>query len=552
MSRIARFVGNSYELSHAVFVEDNGAYKRNTDNDEIYDTISSDGSTYTPRLAIKGFDFSAFPRNAIFLSGRVKIKHAANKQYSGTCNLIAKGWSKQSGCTKTTEPSIHTFGSLSSGEFQSLIDNPSNVEIRPSIYPDSTFMTYIYGAEIEVEYELPKNKVVYFGETLIDLTADTVTPDKLTRGYTAHDASGAIITGTAQGGTVYQDSDGYVVLSEEGWDGVPTGNLTVTENGTYDVSDYAGVTVDSGMGQTDLKSFIQRDTSSFTSITFPSMLNGIGPYAFASCSYLDIESLPSTVTYIREYAFYQCPKLVGLTSLPESVRSLGIYCFAISGIVSMALPSSITTIPQYLFYYCQSLESVSLPSGITSIGASAFSYCPSLALSSLPSSLTQIAANAFSRCYLVSLSEIPSSVTSIGDSAFRYCKSIESISCDGAITTLGNNAFTGETANQMSIASASFPNLAVSSLTTVFGSSSPASACHLLEFADIGNTASIAANAFANCYKLQTLVLRKTASVCTLANVSAFLNTPMSGYNELTGTVYVPSALVSSYQTATN
>lgn len=62
----------------------------------------------------------------------------------------------------------------------------------------------------------------------------------------------------------------------------------------------------------------------------------------------------------------------------------------------------------------------------------------------------------------------------------------------------------------------------------------------------------IYANAFSSCYKLQTLVLRKTGSICTLDNVSAFTNTPMRGYNSLTGTVYVPSALISTYQTATN
>lgn len=45
-----------------------------------------------------------------------------------------------------------------------------------------------------------KNKVVYNGTTLIDLTADTVTPDTLMQGYTAHDKSGALITGTATGG----------------------------------------------------------------------------------------------------------------------------------------------------------------------------------------------------------------------------------------------------------------------------------------------------------------------------------------------------------------
>lgn len=44
--------------------------------------------------------------------------------------------------------------------------------------------------------ETPRNKVVYAGKTLIDLTEDTVTPAALKSGVTAHDASGAKITGT--------------------------------------------------------------------------------------------------------------------------------------------------------------------------------------------------------------------------------------------------------------------------------------------------------------------------------------------------------------------
>lgn len=40
-----------------------------------------------------------------------------------------------------------------------------------------------------------KNKVVFGNVVLIDLTADTVTKDKIIAGYTAHDASGSVITG---------------------------------------------------------------------------------------------------------------------------------------------------------------------------------------------------------------------------------------------------------------------------------------------------------------------------------------------------------------------
>lgn len=41
------------------------------------------------------------------------------------------------------------------------------------------------------------NKVIFGDEVLIDLTADTVSADKLEKGITAHDKTGAIITGTS-------------------------------------------------------------------------------------------------------------------------------------------------------------------------------------------------------------------------------------------------------------------------------------------------------------------------------------------------------------------
>ena len=43
-----------------------------------------------------------------------------------------------------------------------------------------------------------RNKVIFGDTVLIDLTADTVTPDKILAGFTAHDQSGAAITGTCE------------------------------------------------------------------------------------------------------------------------------------------------------------------------------------------------------------------------------------------------------------------------------------------------------------------------------------------------------------------
>ena len=286
--------------------------------------------------------------------------------------------------------------------------------------------------------------------------------------------------------------------------------------------------------------------------TLPSDLTTIRNNAFYEYGTLALTSLPSGVTSIGDYAFNKCTNLV-LTSLPSGVTSIGANAFrSCTNLALASLPSGVTSIGVNAFASCYNITLTSLPSGLTKINDYTFDACTNLALTSLPSGVTTIGNSAFRTCKNLAIASLPSGVTKIDSYAFAYCTSIASIECNGAITTLGNSAFASNSSNSMQLASVSFPNMAVYSLGTAFGASSAAYACQQLAFADVGKTSSIAANAFANCYKLQTLVLRKTGSICTLANVSAFTNTPMNGYNSLTGTVYVPSALISTYQTASN
>ena len=42
---------------------------------------------------------------------------------------------------------------------------------------------------------MPVSKVVYGQQTLIDLTSDTVIPEALLKGYTAHSSDGSVVTG---------------------------------------------------------------------------------------------------------------------------------------------------------------------------------------------------------------------------------------------------------------------------------------------------------------------------------------------------------------------
>ena len=61
------------------------------------------------------------------------------------------------------------------------------------------------------------NHVIINGETVVDLRNDTVSVDKLLKGVTAHDKTGAAITGTLSFATVYTGSgEPSSSLGEEG------------------------------------------------------------------------------------------------------------------------------------------------------------------------------------------------------------------------------------------------------------------------------------------------------------------------------------------------
>lgn len=136
------------------------------------------------------------------------------------------------------------------------------------------------------------NKVVYGNQTLIDTSSVTVTPDKLLDGYTALDKTGQLITGTAPAGagstivvTDENDSHGGIhriitAVSLEGdtvtaahlesgytahnslgqpitgtlQPGVtPTGTISITTNGTHDVTNYASAIVSVQAGEPNLQ-----------------------------------------------------------------------------------------------------------------------------------------------------------------------------------------------------------------------------------------------------------------------------------------------------------
>lgn len=72
--------------------------------------------------------------------------------------------------------------------------------------------------------------------------------------------------------------------------------------------------------------------------------------------------------------------------------------------------------------------------------------------------------------------------------------------------------------------------------------------CQNLTRVDLSSAASIGTSAFSSCSKLSSLIIRSTV-LCALSSATALNNTPIKSGK---GYIYVPSALVDSYKTATN
>ena len=163
-------------------------------------------------------------------------------------------------------------------------------------------------------------------------------------------------------------------------------------------------------------------------------------------------------------------------------------------------------------------------SDVTSVGNYAFHGCSQLTKANLPNA-TFINMYAFAGCSLLESINAPN-VTSFGQYVFNDCKKIKSVD---------------------------FPNTTNVEFAMFYN-------CNKLTSANFLVATVIDNRAFDSCYSLLALILR-SESLCTLRYTSAFtkcyhlLGTVNSTYNpsgDKDCYIYVPSALVESYKSATN
>ena len=111
-------------------------------------------------------------------------------------------------------------------------------------------------------------------------------------------------------------------------------------------------------------------------------------YAFSRCSVLTGIEIPSSVTKIGEAAFSGCSRLTSINvEAGNEVYDSRDNCNAIikkatntliQGCKNTKIPSSVTSIGNYAFYDCSGLTGIEIPSSVTSIGDLAFWFCSGL------------------------------------------------------------------------------------------------------------------------------------------------------------------------------
>ena len=196
------------------------------------------------------------------------------------------------------------------------------------------------------------------------------------------------------------------------------------------------------------------DCFGFTGLTLGKSLTQIDGHAFDGCSGLTGELIfPETVKSIGGAAFRSCSGLTGELIFPETVKSIGgsafQYCSGLTG--HLNLPD-ISVIKEFTFYGCKGLTGITFPQSLQTIERGAFTDCTGLSGPLIfPESLTTIGdsnysyrwVGAFEGCTGLSGELIlPKNLNIIGNGTFNNCTGLTGeLILPKSLTVIGNGVF---------------------------------------------------------------------------------------------------------------
>lgn len=221
------------------------------------------------------------------------------------------------------------------------------------------------------------NKLVVNGVTKLDLSGDTITADKLASGYTAHDASGAPITGTGSVGKIIisdtQDANGGTIRTISTADEIYLGTKTIDQNGTYSASSdnldgYSSVTVNVPSGGATLQTKSVTPSESSQTVTPDTGYDGLSSVSVGaiSSSYVgtgvsrksssDLTSSGATVTAPAGYYESAATKTIasGSATVNETLTPTPSISVSSSGLITASINTTVGVTPSVTAGYIES------------------------------------------------------------------------------------------------------------------------------------------------------------------------------------------------------
>jgi hypothetical protein len=180
------------------------------------------------------------------------------------------------------------------------------------------------------------------------------------------------------------------------------------------------------------------------SLVFPSSLTSIGKYAFISSGSLrSVNFLPSSGTSIGEMSFSNCSNLVSVRMASPSVDTIGLNCFRqCVNLSRITIPSSLTYIGDYAFRDSKLSGTLTMPSALTHIGEYAFFSQLIDTLVFLPSSGTSLGDYSFAICpNLTSIIMYSPSVDTLGPRCFSDCLKLKNVILPSSLASVQYGAF---------------------------------------------------------------------------------------------------------------
>ena len=182
------------------------------------------------------------------------------------------------------------------------------------------------------------------------------------------------------------------------------------ENFTYGVS---------GEGTYEITGFTYGGTE-FQDVVIPAVISGrevtgIAADAFKAVKTLRSITIPAGITYIGQYAFYDCDNITTIV-IPDTVTEIGMGAFEnCDKLATVTLSNGLKSIEKYTFKDCVALTGVSIPTDVTVIADGAFYGCSAITTVTLPEKLTDLGACAFYGCTQLKTVTVPGTVLGVNE-----------------------------------------------------------------------------------------------------------------------------------------